>query len=78
MYIILGEVNGSTMAIGGWSDYIDAEKDFYRLEDKDYYDRLIMKKGGTTILDSAKIKLDKLIYLCYSNTHTYTKGEKIY
>ena len=61
MYVILGEVNGSIMAIGGWGDYTDAEKDFYRLRDKDFYDRLIMKKGGTTILDSDKIKLDKLI-----------------
>lgn len=61
MYVILGEVNGSIMAIGGWSDCTDAEKDFYRLWDKDFYDRLIMKKGGTTILDSDKIKLDKLI-----------------
>lgn len=61
MYVILGEVNGSTMAIGGWSDYTDAEKDFYRLEEQDFYDRLIIKKGGSTILDSVKIKLDKTI-----------------
>lgn len=61
MYVILGEVNGSIMAIGGWSDYIDAEKDFYRLEEQNFYDRLIIKKGGSTILDSVKIKLDKLL-----------------